>query len=44
MTRHWPHKIKLFPKLPRTYGRELPPVNISPTPNLTPLGRKLSGF
>ena len=23
MTTHWPHKVKLFPKNPRTYGKEI---------------------
>lgn len=44
MTSHWPHKIKLFPKLPRSYGKEMPEVNVSPPPVLTDLGRRLAGF
>jgi hypothetical protein len=23
MTSHWPHKPKLFPKIPQTYGKEI---------------------
>jgi hypothetical protein len=23
MTSHWPHKPKLFPKVPRTYGKKI---------------------
>ena len=23
MTSHWPHKVKLFPKIPQTYGKEI---------------------
>jgi hypothetical protein len=25
-TTHWAHRTKLFSKLPRTYGKELPPI------------------
>ena len=40
-TNHYPHKVKLFPKTPRTYGKELPDIeNITP-PVLTKLGMKL---
>lgn len=44
MTSHWPHKIKLFPKLPRTYGNPLPNVPSLDAPVLTELGKKLAGF
>ena len=27
MTSHWPHKVKLFPKIPRTYGNEIKEIN-----------------
>ena len=44
MTTHWPHKPKLFPKNPQTYGQPLPnTVPINP-PVLSDLGRKLAGF
>jgi hypothetical protein len=23
MTSHWPHKVKLFPKYPQTYGKQI---------------------
>lgn len=43
-TSHWPAKIKLFPKYPRTYGKDLPEIkNIKP-PNVTGLGMSLAGF
>ena len=45
LTTHWPHRVKLFPKLPRTYGKSI--GNITPItlqPNLTPLGKRLAGF
>ena len=44
MTTHWPHKPKLFPKMPRTYGNVIPPVEDISPPVLTELGRKLAGF
>lgn len=44
VTSHWPHKPKLFPKNPRTYGAELPNVTELPMPILNELGRKLAGF
>jgi len=44
MTSHWPHKIKLFPKNPRTYGNPLPNVPQLNPPVLTDLGKKLAGF
>lgn len=44
MTTHWPHKPKLFPINPRTYGGPLPDiVNIS-EPKLTELGKRIAGF
>jgi len=43
-TSHWPHRPKLFPKNPRTYGGELPKVVEINKPILTPLGMKLAGF
>lgn len=44
MTTHWPHKPKLFPKNPRTYGGPLPDVTDVPKPHLTDLGKNISGF
>jgi ectoine hydroxylase-related dioxygenase (phytanoyl-CoA dioxygenase family) len=46
-TTHWPAKIKLFPEKPRTYGGELPNVNLDATvlkPKLNDIGKKLAGF
>ena len=44
MTSHWPHKPKLFPKNPRTYGEPLPNITDIPKPKLTSLGEKIAGF
>lgn len=44
MTTHWPCKIKLFPKIPRTYGRELPELKTISKPILTEIGLRLAGF
>jgi hypothetical protein len=44
MTTHWPAKVKLFPKNPRTYGNPLPEITKIQSPNLTELGKKLAGF
>lgn len=43
---HKPHAIKLFPKIPRTYGANLPELPTFTTVDikLTPLGKKLIGF
>ena len=43
-TSHWPCKIKLFPKNPRTYGRELQEITQINPPILTDIGRRLAGF
>lgn len=43
-TSHWPHKIKLFPKQPRTYGRDYEIVTEIQPPVLTDIGKKLAGF
>lgn len=40
-TSHWPHKPKLFPEKPRTYGAELPEITKIPKPVLTKIGKKL---
>lgn len=44
MTTHTPHKPKLFPVNPRTYGGPLPNVTQVPKPNLTSLGKRLAGY
>ena len=44
MTTHWPHKPKLFPINPRTYGGPLPNIVNIPEPKLTKLGKRLAGF
>jgi ectoine hydroxylase-related dioxygenase (phytanoyl-CoA dioxygenase family) len=44
MTTHWPCKIKLFPKTPRTFGRELPEFKTISKPMLTDIGLRLAGF
>jgi hypothetical protein len=45
MTTHWANKIRLFPKLPRTYGKTIPNITmINDDLKLTNIGRKLAGF
>lgn len=44
MTSHWPCKVKLFPKMPRTYGAEVKPIEELPSPVVNELGRKLIGY
>ena len=43
-TSHWPHKPKLFPLKPRTYGKEIVPTNSIEPPKVNSLGLKLAGF
>lgn len=43
-TNHYPHKPKLFPKIPRTYGGQIPNVKEIEPPVITSLGRKLIGY
>ncbi len=43
-TNHYPCKITLFPKEPRTYGGILPTITPIENPILDDLGKKLSGF
>jgi hypothetical protein len=43
-TSHWPCKVKMFAKNPRTYGRKLAPMTLVPPPVLSDLGVKLAGF
>ena len=40
-TNHWANKILLFPKSPRTYGKELPNIKVVKKPKLTELGKTL---
>ena len=44
LTGHHPTAPRLFPRLPRSYGRVLPTVTPVPEPMLTPLGRALVGL
>lgn len=44
MTSHWPCKATLFPKKPRTYGKEIPEIVPIEPPRLTETGKKLAGF
>lgn len=44
MTSHWPCKIKLFPKMPRTYGAELKEIVELDNPLVNELGRRLIGY
>lgn len=44
MTSHWPHRCKLFPLLPRTYGGEIPKVRKLAPPVLDEVGRCLVGY
>ena len=44
MTTHWPHKPKLFPKNPITYGGPLPNVTEIEIPELTESGKRIAGF
>lgn len=43
-TSHWPNKVKLFGKTPRTYGKDLQCVKSLDVPKLSKLGRTLAGF
>jgi hypothetical protein len=43
-TTHWATPVKLFPKNPRTYGKELPNVVEVQDPILSDLGKRLAGF
>ena len=44
MTTHTPHKPKLKPVNPSTYGGPLPNVTHVTKPNLTSLGETLAGY
>jgi hypothetical protein len=43
-TSHWPHRPKLFPLKPQTYGKALPNVKILPKPVLNDHGKSLVGI
>lgn len=43
-TTHYPCKIKLFAKTPRTYGGEIPEITTIDKPVLNELGKRLAGF
>jgi hypothetical protein len=44
MTSHWPCKVKLFPKMPRTYGAEVKEIVELNQPEINELGRRLVGY
>jgi hypothetical protein len=44
LTTHWPHRVTLFPKNPRTYGVVMPTIGKIKKPKLTKLGLSLAGF
>lgn len=43
-TSHWPHKPKLFPVHPRTWGKPLPQIVQIPKPQISDLGYRLIGY
>ena len=43
-TNHWPHKPKLFGKMPRTYGNTIPDLTLIGNPVVNNLGRRLIGY
>ena len=43
-TNHYPQKPKMFPKVPRSYGGELPQITEITAPILMPIGRRLAGY
>ena len=43
-TSHWPHKIKVFAKKPRHYGKGYPKITKVGKPVVTKLGRRLAEF
>ncbi len=44
VTNHWANNPKLFPKIPRTYGNELPELNMIHQPIINNIGRRLVGY
>jgi hypothetical protein len=43
-TSHWPHKPKLFPLHPHTYGKPLPDIVQIPKPLINDLAYRLIGY
>ena len=43
-TSHWPHKPKLFPEHPHTWGKPLPNIVQIPRPQINDLGYRLIGY
>lgn len=43
-TSHWPHKPKLFPLNPHTYGKPLPEIVQISKPQINDLGYRLVGY
>ena len=43
-TSHWPHKPKMFPKKPRTFGAPLPNITQIPRPVISDIGYRLIGY
>jgi hypothetical protein len=43
-TNHHPVRVKLFPKMPRTYGATIPPIAKLPPPQLTGEQLRLTGY
>lgn len=43
-TSHWPHRLKVNPEKPRTYGKPLEDIEKVVLPELTFLGRRLVGY
>jgi hypothetical protein len=41
---HYPHRPRVFPQFPQTWGQPLPDIAPIPAPVLTPLGRRLAGY
>ena len=44
VTSHWPCKVKMFPKTPRTYGAEVPEITPLPRPEINEFGRRIAGY
>jgi hypothetical protein len=43
-TSHWPHRPKMFPKKPRTWGTPVPPIVQIPRPTISDLAYRLIGY
>ena len=43
-TSHWPHRPKLFPKLPNTWGAPVPTIVQMPKPEIPDIGYRLIGY